>query len=50
MTHDEEINEVSVDVSDDPFQFGTLNVSNLPLLITVGQVNHRTTIDFRFIQ
>ena len=40
VTHDEEINEVSVDVCDDPFQHGVLDVSNLPLLITVGQVSH----------
>ena len=38
IDHDEETNEVSVDVCDDPFQFGTLDVSNLPILITVGQV------------
>jgi hypothetical protein len=38
VTHDEETNEVSVDVCDDPFEYGVLDVSNLPLLITVGQV------------
>ncbi len=38
VTHDEETNEVSVDVCDDPYQFGILDVSNLPVLITVGQV------------
>ena len=40
VTHDEETNEVSVDVCDDPYEFGTLDVSNLPLLITVGQVSN----------
>lgn len=39
VAHDEETNEVSVDVSDDPYQYGVLDVSNLPVLITVGQVN-----------
>ncbi len=39
VTHDEETNEVSVDVCDDPYQYGVLDVSNLPVLITVGQVN-----------
>jgi hypothetical protein len=39
VTHDEDTNEVSVDVCDDPFQYKTLDVSNLPILITVGQVN-----------
>lgn len=38
VTHDEETNEFSVDVCDDPYQYGVLDVSNLPLLITVGQV------------
>jgi len=38
VTHDEETNEVSVDVCDDPYQYGTLDVSNLPVLVTVGQV------------
>lgn len=40
-TEEEETNEVSFDVCDDPFVFGTLDVSNLPILITVGQVNGR---------
>jgi hypothetical protein len=39
VTHDEDTNEVSVDVCDDPYQYGVLDVSNLPVLITVGQVN-----------
>jgi hypothetical protein len=43
VTHDEETNEVSVDVCDDPYQYGALDVSNLPLLITVGQVNELNT-------
>lgn len=38
VTHDEETNEVSVDVCDDPYEYGALDVSNLPVLITVGQV------------
>ncbi len=38
VTHDEETNEVSVDVCDDPYQYGVLDVSNLPVFITVGQV------------
>ena len=40
VTHDDETNEVSVDVCDDPFQYGVLDVSNLPVFITVGQVGH----------
>lgn len=39
VAHDEEMNEVSVDVSDDPYKYEVLDVSNLPVLITVGQVN-----------
>ncbi len=39
VTHDEETNEVSVDVCDDPYKYDVLDVSNLPVLITVGQVN-----------
>ena len=42
VTHDEDTNEVSVDVCDDPYQFGALDVSNLPVLITVGQVNENS--------
>jgi len=39
VTHDEETNDVSVDVCDDPYQYGILDVSNLPVFISVGQVN-----------
>jgi hypothetical protein len=42
VTHDEDTNEVSVDVCDDPYQFGVLDVSNLPVLISVGQVNQNS--------
>ena len=47
VTHDEETNEVSVDVTDDPFQYETLDVSNLPVLITVGQVNRQERFRFQ---
>ena len=46
VTHDEETNEVSVDVCDDPYQFCTLDVSNLPLLITVGQVSDTSSTKY----
>jgi hypothetical protein len=51
VTHDEETNEVSVDVCDDPYQYGALDVSNLPLLITVGQVKdlNMKTKDTKFV-
>ncbi|CAF2743547.1 unnamed protein product [Rotaria sp. Silwood2] len=45
VTHDEETNEVSVDVCDDPYEYGVLDVSNLPVLITVGQINGVHTVD-----
>ncbi len=44
VTHDEETNEVSVDVCDDPYQYGVLDVSNLPVFITVGQVRNMIQI------
>jgi len=44
-THDEETNEVTVDVCDDPFQFGSLDVSNLPVLISVGQISGVHIVD-----
>ena len=47
VTHDEQTNEVSVDVSDDPFQYDILDVSNLPVLITVGQVKSRLVLKFK---
>ncbi|CAF3358473.1 unnamed protein product [Rotaria socialis] len=45
VVHDEETNEVSVDVCDDPYEYGVLDVSKLPLLITVGQINGVHTVD-----
>ncbi|CAM4816117.1 unnamed protein product [Rotaria magnacalcarata] len=45
VVHDEETNEVSVDVCDDPYEYGVLDVSKLPLLVTVGQINGIHTVD-----
>ncbi|CAF1537943.1 unnamed protein product, partial [Didymodactylos carnosus] len=45
VTHDEETSEVTVDVCDDPFQFGLLNVSNLPVFISVSQVSGIHIVD-----
>jgi hypothetical protein len=50
VTHDEDTNEVSVDVCDDPYQYGVLDVSNLPVLISVGQVTDENKRQRNFLK